>query len=295
MGVRARRLQFNPLDLLLAVEFTLVTFAVHIPWQLGTAGVDAVTYWDAARRWLAGQDPYANLGGLVFAAPPPTLAVLAPFSLLPQPAFVALMFGGSLFAAVFLLRRLRLPFWYLLFPPLVEGLLVGNPNVIVVALVVMGAPLADAAASFLKLYAVLPIALLKRTRSLIWVAVLFAITAPFLPWPSYVSHAVELVNVLNTQSSGGRSAIAFPLLIPFTILALVIVGRQRSAWLVVPALWPATQVHYSLLALPVAGRLMAGILAVPLPGAPVAAVLAEAVAVLWRRRQPVGSLTIETG
>jgi hypothetical protein len=41
--------------------------------------VDARVYVDAARTWLAGGDPWSvNLGGLYFAAPPPTLLAVPP-------------------------------------------------------------------------------------------------------------------------------------------------------------------------------------------------------------------------
>jgi hypothetical protein len=289
-----RGLRRNPLDLLLIVEFTVIVFAVYIPGQLGSIGVDSATYWDAAHRWIGGQDPYANLGGLVFAAPPPTLLVLAPFALLPLQAFQVVELLASIVATVFLLQRLRLPFWYVLFPPVVEALLTGNPNVIVVALLVLATPLSDAIATFLKLYAVLPVALLGRTRSLVAIVVLLVVSAPFLPWTSYINHAAELVQVLNVQSSGGRSAFAYPILIPLVVAALIVIGRKRASWLVVPALWPATQVHYSVLAMPATNRLLTAILAIPIPGAPAAAVLAEGAAVLWRRRRGEpsnGSLT----
>jgi hypothetical protein len=290
-----RELRLNPLDVLLIVEFTLVAFTVYIPGQLGSFGIDATTYWDAAHLWLAGQDPYANLGGLAFAAPPPTLAAIAPFALLPLPAFIVLQLMASFAATIFLLRRLHLPFWYVLFPPVLEALVVGNPNLLVVALLVIGSPLADGLAAFFKLYGIVPSAILGRVRSVVVIVVLLVVTGPFLPWVSYANHAVELVTVLNVQANGGRSATAYPVLIPLVVLALVIIGRKRAAWLVVPALWPATQVHYSVLALPATNRLLTSILALPIPGAPVAAVLAEGVRVLWRRRQagPNDVLTTE--
>ena len=109
-------------------------------------------------------------------------------------------------------------------------------------------------------------------------------TAPFLPWISYFNHAGQLATILDVQSSGGRSALAVPILIPFTIAALFVVGRKRASWFAVPALWPSTQLHYSVLALPAASRRMAAILAIPVPGAPAVAVIVEAVAVYLRRR-----------
>jgi hypothetical protein len=187
------------------------------------------------------------------------------------------MFAGSLGAAIFLLRRLHLPAWYLLFPPLVEALIAGNPNVIVCALLVLAVPAGDVVAAHLKLYAAVPLLILGRYRSLLALAVVGVATAAFLPWPAYIEHAAAILGVLHEQSAGGHSALAVPILIPFTVVALVVVGRKRAAWLAVPALWPATQFHYGLLGLPAASRIVAALLAVPIPGAPAVAVIAEAI------------------
>src|SRR5262245_26185024 len=81
-GWRSRRHLVDRIDLLIIIEFTLVTFAFY-PRSLQFTGVDAATYWSAAHRWLTGGDAYGDLSNLVFAAPPPTLAVLAPFAFLP--------------------------------------------------------------------------------------------------------------------------------------------------------------------------------------------------------------------
>jgi len=295
---RPRRLAgVDLVDLLLIVEFTLISVVSYLAPGPANWGADAVAYWDAAHRWLAGGDPYANLGGLVFAAPPPTLAVLAAFATLPLIVFQVVLTAASIASAIYLLRRLHLPAWYLLFPPIVEAVVIGNPNVIVVALLVAAWPVTDAIAAFLKLYALLPILILWRRRSIVLVVAALVLTAPFLPWPAYIGHAAELLHVLDVQSSGGRSALAIPILIPFTLVALVVLGRQRAAWLVVPALWPSSQFHYNVLALPAAGRLLTAALAIPVPGVPAVAVIAEAGYVLWRRRTRAasGSLTTEAG
>ena len=271
-GDRTRRL----LDLLLIAEFTFISFAYYVPSALRAFGIDSAVYWYAARRWIQGGDPYANVGGLLFAAPPPTLLVVAPFSFLPPDVFAVLMFGASLGAAVFLLRRLRLPAWYLLFPPLVEALIVGNPNVIVCALLVWAVPAGEVVATFLKVYAAVPLLLHARWRSLVVIGMLGAASAIILPWGTYIGHAVAILNELHEQSAGGHSALAFPVLVPFAVIGLAVIGRKRGGWLAVPALWPATQFHYAVLGMPAMNRLVAALLAVPIPGAPAVAVIAEA-------------------
>jgi hypothetical protein len=268
----------DPVRLFLVAEFTLISGFYLLVALFVDRGADARLYRLAALAWLDGGDPWAaNDAGVYFAAPPPTLVPVALFARLPEPAFVGLVMVVSLCAAVFALRRLGLPPWWLLFPPLVEAITVGNPNVAVVALLIAGRPVGDALATFLKVYAVIPLLLLGRFRALALLAVLLLVTAPLLPWALYLQESQRVLGTLGVQSSGGKSAWVFPILVPFVLLALIRLGRQKAAWLAVPALWPATQVHYSVLALPAATRLIGAILALPIPGAPAIAVIAAGV------------------
>ena len=61
------------------------------------------------------------------------------------------------------------------------------------------------------------------------------------------------------------------------IIALFFCGRERSGWLAVPVLWPATQWYYSTLALPALTPIAAALIAVPVPGFAVLAAVAVAV------------------
>ena len=49
-------------------------------------------------------------------------------------------------------------------------------------------------------------------------------------------------------------------------VALVLVGRERAAWMISPALWPSTQWYYDSLAVPALLPVSAAVLAIPLPG-----------------------------
>lgn len=280
-------------DALLIAEFTFISVTSFLRYGFVGDRVDAAAYWGATNRWLEGLDPYASTGGLTFAAAPPTLLVLAPFARLPLPWFAGLVLVASLVAAIYLLRRLHLPFWFLLFPPIVEALVVGNVNIVVVALLVAAKPAGDIVATLLKTYAFLPVAFLDRRRSVVLIVAITAVTAPFLPWGTYVARAGDLATMLSTQAAGGRSALVYPLLVPAAVAALFILGRRRSAWLVVPALWPATQFHYGVFALPASTRLMAAILAIPLPGAPAIAVVLGAIDE-WRQRERAARDTVAT-
>jgi hypothetical protein len=125
---------------------------------------------------------------------------------------------------------------------------------------------------------------------------LLILTAPILPWASYIDQFGSLSTALDTQSDGGLSATAIPLLIPLAVAALFLCGRERAAWLAVPVAWPATQWYYSTLAMPALTPLAAAIMAVPIPGAVVLAAIAvgisrrnTSVARLWNDWRPTSS------
>ena len=70
---------------------------------------------------------------------------------------------------------------------------------------------------------------------------------------------------LSDQSDGGMSATATPVLIPVAVIALLVMGRQRAAWWIVPVLWPSTQWYYASLAMPGATLISAVVVAIPVP------------------------------
>ena len=142
-------------------------------------------------------------------------------------------------------------------------------------------------AAFLKIYAVVPIALTLRWRALLVTGIALIVTAPFLPWGSYLAQFGDLSNALAEQSDGGLSATAIPWLIPIALIALVAAGRERAAWLSVPALWPATQWYYSTLAVPALTPIAAAVIAIPMPGA---AVVAAAIVAIQRRNTSLDRL-----
>jgi hypothetical protein len=209
-----------------------------------------------------------------FAAPPPTLIPLAPFAVLPEPVGIALLIALAVAGAVATVRLLHLPWWWILFPPFVDAAWNGNPQNLLVPLILVGAgPLAV----LLKIYAVVPLVLTLRWRALLVTAGVLLVTWPLLPWSSYIAQFADLSAALAAQSDGGLSATALPGLIPIAVIALVFAGRERAAWLAVPALWPATQWYYSTLAVPAATPIAGAILAIPVPGAAVLAAIAVAV------------------
>jgi hypothetical protein len=247
-------------------------------------GIDARHYQRAASAWLAGGDPWAVIEGAGgnYAAGPHTLLFYAPTSLLPLAVSVAFWMALGLAASVWLVRRLQLPPWWLLFPPLVHSIWNGNPQTIALALLVLGGPLAAAAAVGLKLYTGL--ALVTRPRTLVFVGLVVLVTLLVLPWQLYLDNNLGIGDHLSTAWNG--SAWRLPILIPPSLLALWILRRKGAEWLAVPAIWPATQFYYVAMALPaLVGRpILAAAFALPVPLlTPVAVIV---LAVLEFRRDP---------
>jgi hypothetical protein len=232
-------------------------------------GLDAQIYILAARAWLAGGNPWAaEVGGLYFAAPPPTLLVAAPFALLPGGIDAAAMVVTGIAAAIATVRMLGLPWWWLLFPPLVGAMWLGNPQTWLVPLVIGSA---GAVAAITKIYAVPVLLLQGRWRALLVAAVALALTAPILPWRMFLEQWALVSANLAEQSHGGVSWTRIPPLLPVVIVSLLLMGRERASWMIVPTLWPNVLWHYLPFSMPALTPAAAAIAALPVPGAIVAA------------------------
>ena len=246
-------------------------------------GIDARLYQRAASTWLAGGDPWSvTQAGIPYASGPHTLLLYVPTSALPLEWSVAVWIILGLTVSMWLVRRLRLPIWWLAFPPLAHSIWNGNPQTLAMALLVLGGSAAAAGAVLLKLYAVLP--LVARPRQLILAGIVLALLLPFLPWQLYLQDGLGVTSHLASAWNG--SAWRVPLLIPPTLVGLWILRRQGGEWLAVPAVWPATQFYYLAMALPaLVGRpILAAALALPVPLMAPIAVMALAALTLWRRR-----------
>lgn len=257
-------------------------------------GIDARHYQRAASAWLAGGDPWmVTEGGVGFAPGPHTLLFYAPTSFLPLWLSGVVWMGIGLGASIWLVRRLQVPLWWLLFPPLVHAIWNGNPQTVVIALLLAGGTLPAVLAVGLKLYA--GIALLLRPRDLIITGVVLAASLLILPWELYLRDAGIIAGYLNGAWDG--SAWRLPILIPPTLLGLWVLRRRGAEWLAVPAIWPATQFYYAAMALPalvgepredgrsVTGRpVVAAALALPAPLIAPLVVMALAARMIWSAR-----------
>ncbi len=294
----------------------LVWFAILGPGYLlvlGTdaIGVDARIYYRGAAAWLAGANPWDAVASYAvsygtnyyhFAGLPTTVVLFAPVTLVPEAVFVAAWVALSAAAAVLIVRSLRLPAWWLLFPPLLEGVWSGNPGIVLTSLVLASHPLLGAVGSLLKIYALVPLALLGRSRAVAASLLLVAATGFIAPdlWISYAAQFPQISARLLSESAGGYSLLREPLLVPLGagLLALLATYDRRTvAWLAVPALWPSSELHYAVLAVPAASPLLAALIAVPargiLPFAVIAFISLRIARIRWERAgRPVPRLLV---
>jgi hypothetical protein len=235
---------------------------------------DARLYVAATQAWLEGRDPWqVQLAGNYFAAPPPTLLPLVPFAVLPgDTGYLALAVVVAA-GAVASVRMLRLPWWWLLFPPLVQSVISGNVQSLLVPLILVGA---GSIAALLKVYAVVPLVILGRWRSLLVLAALLVLTIPILPWQPFLADIGTIAGRLSSQNENGLPNLVLVVIAPFVALALWIVGRERAAWMAVPAIWPAQQFYYGTLVMPTRSKIAAAIVAFPVAGSGAAALFAVA-------------------
>jgi hypothetical protein len=160
-------------------------------------------------------------------------------------------------AGIATVRLLKRPWYWILFPPLVNGMIGGGIDTWLVPLILVGH---GWLAVLSKTYAAVPLVILGKWRPLVVAGVIIVVTAPILPWASYFSQFSEIQRHLADQSANLSAPIY---LIPVAVIALVLMGRDRAAWLTVPALWPSTQWYYNSIALPGLTPVAAALMAIP--------------------------------
>jgi hypothetical protein len=277
---------------LLPAYFLVMSFGtVQSAFRDGWIGLDAEIYLRGSWAWLHGFNPWDQFsiiegaGHFFHYSALPTMVVLgAPFTLVPESLAVVVWIALSAIAAVYVVRRLGLPIGWLAFPPLVEGVLSSNPDIVMLAFLLSGSSIAQAIAPLLKVYAIIPLLGEDRRRALVLAGLGAALTLLALPlWVTYFSDFGARSARLAVEADGGFSGTRDPLLFALGVLAIVSLlrlgDRRAAGWLAVPALWPASQFHYSTLALPVINPLLAVGLASSTHGLPAATIAAYA---LWR-------------
>ncbi len=250
-------------------------------------GIDARIYYRGVLAWLHGGNPWdaaVTVAGSAYhyAGSPVTTVILAPAGLLSEDVFTAAWLGLTWAAAAWTLRRLSLPIWWLLFPPISEALFSANPQLIVLALLLADRGWLAAIATALKVYAFIPLFGQGRWRTIALAVGLNGLTILVAPalWLNYIAQFGSISDRLEYESIQGFSAFYFPELLAVTVVALILLAlRDRAAagWLAVPAAWPASQLHYSTMALPVMSPLLAFFLAVPILRLPPEIILVDIV------------------
>ena len=166
-------------------------------------GIDAHIYYRGVVAWLRGGDPWSAsvaAGGAAYhySGTPVTTVILAPAALLDEGTFTVVALVATWLAAVFILRRVRLPLWWLLFPPISEALFSANPQIVVLALLLVKGPWAAAIGTALKVYAFIPLVGEARWRAIAIAVAFNAATVPFAVglWAQYIDQFQEISNRL---------------------------------------------------------------------------------------------------
>ena len=272
-------------------DFVLAaTFMAGSAWALflslvypGLIGSHALLYTNAALAVLRGGDPW-TVGPPIFAGPPTMLLTFLPFAgasdLVVRGSWIAI----DVVVAVWAIRRLGLPGYWLAFPPLFGSIILGHPEVLLLGLMV-GARTLSGLAILVKPYAVFPLLAERRWRALALGLAIVVVTIPVLPWPMFFAQLPEIVVTLVRQSNG--DAAGDPVAISVGVIALLSLGLRRALWLAVPVLWPFAQPNYKVMTMPAFTPVLAFMWAIPIPGFTVAGIVVLAGLVMVDRVRPL--------
>jgi hypothetical protein len=220
-------------------------------------GNDALLYREAAAQLVGGAPWSSFVGGYSYAAPPLQAVPFLPFLGLSPVGFLAIWLSLSAVAGAWIVRTLQLGPAYLLFPPLVFGVALGNPAVVGMACVLAGVPL-------IGLILRPHLALVASRRALIVFAILSGLAIVLRP-----DYVAAIGDVARRYAAESRSINfwATPLMIPaaLALLLLARTDRAAAAWLVMPALGPAMGWYGFAMVLPARSTALAVACALPVP------------------------------
>jgi hypothetical protein len=224
---------------------SLAVFSYYGPglWSPG-GSVDSTLYFRATEAWLNGADPWAvtSPSGIYFAGLPTTLLLNLPLVPFGPGVVRAFWFAADLAGWLAVMRTLRLPPWWILFPPFIDAWSNGNPDPALAGLIVVGG---GAIAAIAKPYTVPAMLGEGRLRALVGAAAIAAITLPVLPWGSFFARFDDIQRNLITQGVGMSAWGNAPLMLA-VVVALVLLGPRLGLLLTAPSLWPYSQLHYSI-------------------------------------------------
>ncbi len=265
-------------------------------WDTTFLGRDFRIYRDGAVALLNGGNPWAasdrwNGTDWHFAALPPAAQLFVPFALIPEGAGMAAFVAVSAGVAWLALRRLGLPWWWLLFPPMTEGLFAANPQIVLFGLLIVGGPAARALATAMKVYAIVPVLARREWRAVAAIAALLGLSVVLGAglWATWISEFGAIATRVTQESHGGTSATLLldprifgnalprdglirwlPGILLYALVALLVLAAalrdvRAAGWVVVPLLWPAAEYHLATMAIPAARRLSIWVIAIATP------------------------------
>jgi hypothetical protein len=284
--VRGRPAPPAPWNWLLPIGFAVGSaFSVIIPaFVPALIGSHAVVYTNAAEAWLKGGDPWREgPPDVVFAGPPTMMLPFGPFVGLPPDLVRFVWVVGMALVLVWTLRQLRLPAYWIAFPPFVQAVILGHPEILVLFLLVLGGWFAGFAA-LIKPYAGVALLAERNVRGLAVAVIGLVVLFPFLPWVQFFNELPFISSTLARQAHGD-SVFGQPILMVIAIIALLSLGMRRGLWLSVPVLWPYAQPIYQVLTVPFLSPLIALLWALPIPSGTLLGVTAEAALLLLARRR----------
>jgi hypothetical protein len=251
----------------------IVSDAILHPWTVGSHGV---IYTSAARAALTGGDPWVvGPPGGIFAGPPTMLLPFEVLTPLPDALIRVASVATAALLAMLSLRRLGLPAYWIAFPPLSAAIVLGHPEPLVLWLLLVRSPLASAVAPLIKPYSILPLIASGRWKAVMLAGVGLVLTAPILPWATFLREAPTIQATLARQTVGD-STFGDPLAMAVAFVSLLLLGWRRALWLATPLLLPYAQRGYKVGAIPALSPLMAVAWAIPIHGMTVAGVAIEA-------------------
>jgi hypothetical protein len=269
------------------------TFVIGSGWMLfpslvypGLIGSHAVLYTAAAQTILTGADPWSvGPPATIFAGPPTMPLTFIGFVSAPDIVIRVSWIAIDVLVAVWAIRRLGLPSYWIAFPPLLQTIVLGHPELLVLGLLVAGGNVSGLAI-IVKPYAVFPLLAERRWGALALAVAVVLVTAPFLPWGRFFEELPTIIGTIVRQNNGD-STFGDPIPLSIAVVALLSLGLRRALWLAVPVIWPYAQPNYKVMTVPALAPVLAIAWAIPIPGMTFTGVVVLAVLVTINRLRPL--------
>jgi hypothetical protein len=240
------------LDILPFVFYGIVSGSVCLYFLTSTwdsPGADGSLYREGAAAWLAGIDPWSvGPSKAHFSGAPSTILAYVPTALIPDAVWRPISFVLDIGLAVVILRRLKLGWWWLAYPPLTIAIFLGQPGVIVLGLLLLGGAWFAPA---IKVYALVPLVVARRWKTALAGVAIIAATFALAPalWLEYLRQLPALTERLYAELHDSPN---IPLSITAAVAFLVVwrLSPRIAPWLAIAALWPTWEYHYAIYSLP---------------------------------------------